>query len=303
MEEKYRRTAALLLRILPFINAEERFALKGGTAINFFHWNLPRFSVDVDLVYLPVQPRKESLEGIEEGLRSIARRIESSLPNAKILLSKNSDTKTIAKAVVRSDNAEVIIEPSLVLRGALLPPRAVPLCNEAQSAFQLDMSVRCVSEADLFGGKLCAAVDRQHPRDLFDVKLLLEREGISDAIRAAFVVYIASGDRPFDELLKPSLQPLEPAFTSQFLGMTVLPVTVDDLIAARAKLLSIIPASLSANERQFLLSLMQLDPKWDLLPFPGVDQLPAIRWKLLNIEKMEATKRRAATERLERVLS
>ena len=51
----------LLLRTLPYIAAEKCFALKGGTAINLFVRDMPRLSVDVDLTYLPVEPREESL--------------------------------------------------------------------------------------------------------------------------------------------------------------------------------------------------------------------------------------------------
>lgn len=43
-----------------------------------------------------------------------------------------------------------------------------------------------VSLADLYGGKLCAAMDRQHPRDLFDVLMLLNAEGISRDIYVGF---------------------------------------------------------------------------------------------------------------------
>jgi hypothetical protein len=46
-----------LIRVLPSIAEEACFALKGGTAINLFVRDMPRLSVDIDLTYLPVQPR------------------------------------------------------------------------------------------------------------------------------------------------------------------------------------------------------------------------------------------------------
>ena len=63
--EIYRRQAALLIRTLPLVAEETCFALKGGTAINLFIRNMPRLSVDIDLTYLPVQPRAESLTAID----------------------------------------------------------------------------------------------------------------------------------------------------------------------------------------------------------------------------------------------
>jgi hypothetical protein len=61
MDIVFFRQAELLLRIIPLIDREASFALKGGTAINFFVRDLPRISVDIDLVYLPIGERDESL--------------------------------------------------------------------------------------------------------------------------------------------------------------------------------------------------------------------------------------------------
>ena len=55
MLEHYRNQAQLLVDVLPYVAQQEVFALKGGTAINLFHRDLPRLSVDIDLTYLPVQ--------------------------------------------------------------------------------------------------------------------------------------------------------------------------------------------------------------------------------------------------------
>ena len=69
--EIYRRQVALLIRILPLVAQEASFALKGGTAINLFVRDLPRLSVDIDLVYLPVADREMSLAAIRAGLARI----------------------------------------------------------------------------------------------------------------------------------------------------------------------------------------------------------------------------------------
>ena len=64
------RQAELLLRVLPFVNEEKIFALKGGTAINFFFRDLPRLSIDIDLTYLPINDRETALTDIEKALHS-----------------------------------------------------------------------------------------------------------------------------------------------------------------------------------------------------------------------------------------
>lgn len=48
----YRRQVQLLVRVLPLVDTEKCFALKGGTAINLFYRALPRLSVDIDLLYI-----------------------------------------------------------------------------------------------------------------------------------------------------------------------------------------------------------------------------------------------------------
>ena len=63
--EVYRRQVQLLVRTLPLVAQEECFALKGGTAINLFYRNLPRLSVDIDLAYLPLADRAQSLAEID----------------------------------------------------------------------------------------------------------------------------------------------------------------------------------------------------------------------------------------------
>jgi len=74
------KQAELLLRILPLIYKEDVFALKGGTAINFFVRDLPRISVDIDLTYLPVNDRDFALNEIRSILLRISEGIKRSIP-------------------------------------------------------------------------------------------------------------------------------------------------------------------------------------------------------------------------------
>ncbi len=118
-----------------------------------------------------------------------------------------------------------------------------------------------VSHADLYGGKICAALDRQHPRDLFDIKLLLENEGITAEVRKAFVVYLASHNRPIHEVLKPNFLDIQAIYKSDFEGMTEDNVSLIDLINTRKQLVEILNSQLTDNDRQFLLSLKMGEPE------------------------------------------
>lgn len=302
-ETRFFRQADLLVQVMPFVNAEACFALKGGTAINFFVRDFPRLSVDIDLGYLPVEDRATTLQGIDAALQRIAAKIRRAMPSVQVREHRSVSDKLLVKLTVRAaDGAEVKIEPNTVLRGTLHPTTELTLSPKAVELFGRSATMRVVSLPDLFGGKLCAALDRQHPRDLFDVHGLFQAEGITDDIRRAFVVFLASHDRPMSELLTPNRKDLKQVFADQFEGMTLDPVSLAVLEDTRERLIERINADLTAAEREFLLSMKRLAPKWELLGLPGVERLPGPQWKLYNLRKMDAAKRRAAEEQLRKRL-
>jgi predicted nucleotidyltransferase component of viral defense system len=293
------KQADLLVQLIPFVNAESCFALKGGTAINFFIRNFPRLSVDIDLVYMPVEDRATSLLGIDAALRRVAERIRRSIPAALVMERRLDTTKSVVKLTVRVPNiGDVKIEPNIVLRGTVLPTAELTLVSKAVEVFGRSATMRTLSLAELYGGKLCAALDRQHPRDLFDVHGLLQAEGITNETRRAFVVFLASHDRPINELLNPNRQNIRQVFADQFEGMTLDPVPLAVLENAREQLVQQINRDLTSAEREFLLSMKRLEPKWELLGIPGLERLPGLQWKLYNLRKMEPAKRRAAEQSL-----
>ena len=297
------KQADLLIQVMPFVNAEACFALKGGTAINFFVRDFPRLSVDIDLVYLPVEDRPTTLRGIDASLQRIASKIRRSMPAVHVREHRAASDKLLIKLSVRTpDGAEVKIEPNTVLRGALHPTTERTLSPKAVETFGRSVTALVVSLPDLFAGKLCAALDRQHPRDLFDVHGLFAAEGITDEIRRAFVVYLASHDRTMSELLAPHRKDLKQVFAEQFEGMTFAPVSLSDLEHTRERLIEQINADLTGDEKEFQLSMKRLDPKWELLGLPGVERLPGPQWKLYNLRKMDPAKRQAAEERLRQTL-
>ncbi|SDU31219.1 nucleotidyl transferase AbiEii/AbiGii toxin family protein [Geopseudomonas guangdongensis] len=299
LDARYAAQVRLLVQTLPFVAAEECFALKGGTAINLFVRSLPRLSVDIDLAYLPNLPRDQALKEVRAALERIAASVERGLPAVKATVQANRPDEL--RILVRTAAAQIKVEVSPVLRGTVHPPQPLDVVDEVEEAFGF-ASIPVVSLPDLYGGKLCAALDRQHPRDLFDVMLMLREEGLTREIFEGFLVYLISHGRPIADLLEPRWKPLEQIFQAEFAGMTREPVTLEQLEAARIALLEAVRQQFTARDAEFLLSLKKGLPDWSLLGLPGIEQLPAVRWKLSNIQGMAEQKRGEALVRLDAVL-
>lgn len=298
--ERYLKQAELLLKVLPHIAREEVFALKGGTAINFFWRDFPRLSVDIDLTYLPIKKRELSLMDISDRLASIQVRLERIY--AKIRVTQKLSASKIIGLILNLDGATVKLEPNTIIRGAVFTVVNKKLCNKAVEKFELSTSVNTLSLEDLYGGKICAAIDRQHPRDLFDVKLLMENEGITVGIVKAFVFYLISHDRPMVEVLNPGLQDISQLFENEFAGMSSEDVKLEDLISVRSDLISKIKSSLTDEQKKFLLSFKNKKPEWQLSGIEGIEKYPSVQWKLMNLEKMNEKKHAAAYEKLKEYL-
>ncbi len=297
--EKYRRQVALLVRILPLVAEEKCFALKGGTAINLFYRNMPRLSVDIDLTYIPLAPRPAALKEIDAAMKRIAARITAAIPAAKAR--QTGIENTVTKLLIQSGNTQTKIEVTPVLRGCVYDPqpKTVSRSVEEQVGFA---EILVASFADLYGGKIVAVLDRQHPRDLFDVRDLFANEGITDDIKRAFIVYLISHDRPMAEVLAPTRLDIEAEFRTNFQGMTLDPISLDELLAARERLIAEIVGNMPDEHRQFLISFERSQPKWDLLGVAHAADLPAVKWRQLNLDKLSAEKRAGLVANLEDVL-
>jgi len=298
----YYKQAELLARVLPIINKDKELALKGGTAINFFVRDLPRLSVDIDLVYLPIKDRDTTLSSITEKLKNIGESVRSSISGAQIIERSLRGTEYLSGMQVKSSDALIKIEPNTVIRGSVYEPEQMTLCNNAEEMFELSVKMQCLSLPDLYGGKICAALDRQHPRDLFDVKLLLENEGFTEEIRKAFIVYLISHDRPIVEVLAPNMKDISIIFEQEFKGMTDEKLELKELTDTFKTLKELIRTSLNNDEKEFLLSFKSKEPEWNLLGLNDIDKLPSVQWKLLNLEQMSVDKHKEAFEKLENFL-
>ena len=300
MKKEYIEQARLMLRLLPFVADEECFALKGGTALNFFVWDMPRLSVDINLTYLPVELRDTSLQKISEALLRIEKAIARSFPDFNVHRVKNNDL--VLKLVIRAPYTEVKIEPNTVIRGTVFGTEMCDLSEKARKILEVAVNVRVLAKPELFGGKICAALDRQHPRDLFDVKLLLEGLGLTDEIRKGFLLHLISHDRPMHEVINPSRKDVRDIYKSEFAEMTEETVPYDVLVEVRERLILGLKNGLTNDEKYFLLSLKEGKPVGSLLGLNGVERLPAVQWKLRNIQKMSVEKQREQYSKLRAVL-
>lgn len=289
-----------MLRVLPHVAGEPCFALKGGTAINFFVRDMPRLSVDIDLTYIPVEPRRQSLERIGQALARIKEKVLRTIPQVEV--HEVTAEGAVRRLLVRGAEGMVKVEPNVVVRGTVYAPVERSLSRRVEERFGLAVAVKVLSLADLFGGKICAALDRQHPRDLFDVKLLLENEGLTTRIRKAFIVYWVSHDRPMHELIDPNRKDFRELFENEFTGMTDQPVGYEALVGAREDLIDQLRRDLTDEERRFVVSVKEGKPAWGLLGIEGLDTLPAIQWKLHNIRRMAPEKHREYLRKLKEAL-
>ena len=277
--------ALLMIDCLPSVFSEECFALKGGTAINLFVMDLPRLSVDIDLVYLPLHEFEESQQKISEALERIAMKLEKAIPRSKVLRTFSGDKKTILKLNLQLAKTSVVVEPNFVIRGALDIVESKALTKLAETAFERVVKVKSLSDDELFAGKFCAALDRQHPRDLFDVKMFLEKHKITPKLKNLFFAYLLCSGRPIHEVLFPTEKDISVTYEREFKNMTTSIVPLEVLLQARKKLITEIHSKITEGDKKFLISFNEGTPQWDLLGLSGADKFPGIQWKSINLEK------------------
>jgi predicted nucleotidyltransferase component of viral defense system len=299
-KEKYKRTVELLLEVLPYSLKDERVALKGGTAINLFHRNFPRFSVDIDLCYLPLEDRETTYQNLHGILREIKESLEKNL-RLKVTPSNTLDGKKEAKLVASNGDIEIKIEPNFVLRSSLFPAIDLELASKAIEEFEKTVTARCLNMADTYGGKICAALDRQHPRDLYDVKYLFENEGITEDVKDCFIYYLISHNRPINELLNPNFKDISREYREEFVDMAKDEVPLQELLATREKLVKNLRSSLTAEDKEFLMGFVSNTPSWELVRDKKIQAFPSVRWKLHNQSQMVQAKRDIYVEEVKKL--
>lgn len=286
MNQDYLDTVRLLLDIAPAVFKPPRFAMKGGTALNLFVQDMPRLSVDIDIVFDDYSLDRESaLKAISADLADVKAAIAALGYRAVLPTTKGGDD---VKLLVNGNGSQVKVEVNFVFRGTVLPVVRTPLVQAAQDLFTTEIAVPILETAELYGSKLVAAMDRQHPRDIFDVMKMLDKFGWQSSFVDCFVAYLAGHNRPVHEVLFPNKLPLEPTFTNEFAGMTREIVELSALERVQGQVIAELPRALTAAHCDFLLSLVRAEPAWELMPFKHLQQLPALQWKLLNLQKLKS---------------
>ena len=291
LNDYYRHQADLVLTVLGYMDWDSCFAMKGGTALNFFYENMPRLSVDIDLVYLPVRSREQSLAEMKEELSNYVDDFTKRGFLAEII-GINKDNP-VGKLYVSNKFASIKIEPNPVVRGTVLPTQMKYLSPAVKQTFQQEINggVRCLDYNEIIGGKLVAMLDRQHPRDVFDMLNYYENKDHLRDVMDLFVIYLVQANRSFSEVLSPNLQDMEKLFKTNFTGMTQEPTDLNKLIVCREKALRDLRQSLETRHKEFIISFMRGAPRWELMPFEHLDQLPGMKWRLQNLQAISDIKR------------
>jgi predicted nucleotidyltransferase component of viral defense system len=294
----YIDTVRLLLRVVPDIFKNEIFAMKGGTAINLFVQDMPRLSVDIDVVYVPREPsRDEALRAIAGEVNSIQKRLEKL--GLSVRLSKlNAESET--KLFIEDDRSQVKVEVNVVFRGTIFPVSTRSLTAKTAQLFSTTVVAPVLAEAELYGSKIVAALDRQHPRDLFDVLKLYEHGGLTQDILEAVVIYLAGHNRPTHEVLFGTDKEISASYANSFVGMTFEESpSLETLVDVRARLRADVVQRLTDKHRDFLVGLAEANPNWSLLDCAHAESLPGLRWKLINLNKFQMSRPLAFAEQAE----
>lgn len=290
MDKLYADTVRLLLTVAPDVFVNDIFAMKGGTAINLFVQDMPRLSVDIDVVYLPwAIPRDEALQAINLELAAIGERLAPLGVQTRLIRSKDLGD---AKVIVENESSQVKVEVNVVFRGTVLPVERRQVSARTGELFGVELEAPILAPEDLYAGKLVAALDRQHPRDLFDVLQLYETGGLTEGMVECFAIYLAGHNRPTHEVLFGNDKDISAEYERAFVGMTKVPCTLETLLDARSRLRRELPTRLSEAHKLFLAGLAFAQPDWSLLQCQHAAELPALRWKLSNLETFR--KRRPA---------
>lgn len=283
MKDTYKKQVSLLLDILPEVAKEDVFALHGGTAINLFCLNMPRLSIDIDLTYIPAsESRDMDLHNIRLTLEKVKERLRKQIPNISFTDPMRAEEEL--KLICTTPEAMVKIEVNQINRGIIAETELTILCDKAQEVFDKFCEIRTVSQKQLWGGKIIAALDRQHPRDLFDIRNMINEIGYSTGIKEGFIFFLLCSKRPMQELLNPHPIDQSAVFESQFKGMTDNSFGTHEFENTRELLIKMINESLTDEDKEFLLIFSKGEPDWTKIDY---SKFPAIRWKLLNIQKLK----------------
>lgn len=104
------------------------------------------------------------------------------------------------------------------------------------------------------------------------------------------------------ELLEPTPQDISTQYREEFEGMSYKPVSTEQLKKTFIKMVREIHTAITDKDRNFLLALKRGTPDWQMFAVPEAERLPAVQWKILNLNCMKPSKRKKAAVKLEEIL-
>lgn len=196
--EKVIRLKQLLIEFHNHAFLRGKLVLKGGTAINLFYLTLARLSVDLDLNYVGELDREKMQEQRAE--------IEKSVEQVSLALGykvqRGINEHALTEWYLGYQNHartfdQIQVEINFLMRVCAIPPillPAIPIADDDESCKFFILSVE-----ELFAGKIKALIQRQHPRDLYDLYRFV-RTGVAhqdDLLRKLTVLFCSTMDRDF----------------------------------------------------------------------------------------------------------
>ena len=131
---------------------------------------------------------------------------------------------------------------------------------------------------------------------------MARNEGVTEALRKAFLVYLVSHPRPIEELLEPNWKQQDALFESEFRGMAFSDVALPEMLGAVKGVLEEMLAGLDEAEKRFLCGLYEGEADGKPLGLDHVEAMPAVKWKVRNVARMGVGKRAASLGRLKEIL-
>jgi predicted nucleotidyltransferase component of viral defense system len=299
--DSYEKVHALVrlldgIRAHPFLPS--RIALKGGTALNLFVFELPRLSVDVDLNYVGASDREAMLAErprIEQALQQVAGRIGLTVRRVPSDHAGGKWRLTYTTALGRPGAIE--LDVNFMLRSPLWP---VARRRSREIAGLVATEVPVLDEHELAAGKLAALVARSASRDLFDARELLRRTTLDRAkLRLGFIVYGGINRRDWREITVDHVQASAEDVDSQLAPLlrrdvrpskAAIPAWTEALVRETRDLMSAV-LPLERHESDFLerlngageiaQELLTADPAMQAI----IHDHPGLKWKALNVKK------------------
>lgn len=294
MNSAYKEQVRLLIRIMPLIYNIKDFAVHGGTAINLFHKDMPRYSVDIDLTFIPIMGREESIDRINEHLCRLKADIERAVPGIRVV-----HKPEVWKLQCHLNGTAVKVEVNGTNRGLLGESEELELCQSAQHEFGMTCKARVVSFSQLYGGKIATALGRQHPRDLFDCKYMEAKS--FDEVKGGLMLCLLGSDKPILESLSPNAIDQSEALANQFAGMSDIPFSYADYEETRKNLVKGVNECLTESDKAFFVSFEQGTPDWSLCGAGDLSRFPSVKWKQQNILRLKKSNPRKFQSGIEKL--